>query len=198
MTKLNICIDIDGTITDPYTWIDIANNHFNKNITEKDVVEYEIHKVLNIPREEYLKFYDKFGERMHSNAKLRQNAKEYLLKLNDQHNIYYVTAREEKMRKATEQWLGINNLPKGELYMLGSHYKVEKARELKCDIFIEDRYENGVDISLDGFEVLLIDCNYNRYPLLSRMTRVFNWNEIYKYITNYESLRNIADIYKIA
>ncbi len=35
MKNLNICIDIDGTITDPYYWLNITNKYFNKNITEE-------------------------------------------------------------------------------------------------------------------------------------------------------------------
>lgn len=32
MDKLNICIDIDGTVTEPYYWLNIFNKHFKKNI----------------------------------------------------------------------------------------------------------------------------------------------------------------------
>lgn len=30
MNNLNICIDIDGTITEPYYWLDISNKSFHK------------------------------------------------------------------------------------------------------------------------------------------------------------------------
>mgnify|MGYP006992141521 CR=1 FL=1 len=33
MNKLNICIDIDGTITSPYHFIPYLNELYNKNIT---------------------------------------------------------------------------------------------------------------------------------------------------------------------
>ena len=58
MKKLNICIDIDGTITDPYYWLSYANTYFNSNISESQVISYDIPKVLNISRGEYLEFYE--------------------------------------------------------------------------------------------------------------------------------------------
>ena len=48
MKNLNICIDIDGTITDAYYWLDITNKYFNKNITEEQVTEHYIHDVMGI------------------------------------------------------------------------------------------------------------------------------------------------------
>ena len=93
--NLNICIDIDGTITDPYFWLNIANKYFNKNITID---------------------------------------------------------------------------------------KVNTAKELKCDIFIEDSYANAMQLSENGFKVLLIDTNYNRKPLNKNIIRVFNWKEIYEIV----------------
>lgn len=58
-------------------------------------------------------------------------------------------------------------------------YKVDKARELKCNMFIEDSYDNAVQLSNADFKVLLIDTNYNRKPLNESITRVYNWTEIY-------------------
>ncbi len=184
MKSLNICIDIDGTITEPYYWMELANKYFNKNITSKDVIEYDMHKALNITREEFIKFYNIYAEELHFKADLREKAKPILQTINKKHNIYYVTAREPKMQEVTKKWFDINKLPKGELYLLGSHYKVEKARELECNVFIEDRYENALQLADSGFKVLLIDCEYNRYDLVSGITRVYNWEEILKEINN--------------
>jgi uncharacterized HAD superfamily protein len=37
MKNLNICIDIDGTITEAYYWLDLCNQYFNKKIEKKEV-----------------------------------------------------------------------------------------------------------------------------------------------------------------
>lgn len=185
--NLNLCIDIDGTITDAYYWLDLANEYFGTSIRPFQVTDYDIHKVLKVSREEYNEFYNKYGKQMHANEKLRENAELILWRLNQEHNVYYVTARETRMREVTENWFKENNLPTGQLHMLGSHYKVDKARELECNIFIEDRYENALQLSLAGFEVLLIDCYYNRLPLIPGITRVSNWMDIYEEIEEYHA-----------
>jgi len=180
LMNLNLCIDIDGTITDAYYWLDIANNYFGTDIRPFEVTSYEIHNVLKVSNEAYLKFYEIYGEQMHANQKTRDNANLILSKLSQEHNIFYVTAREKRMKEVTENWFKENDLPKGQLHMLGSHYKVDKAKELECNIFIEDRYENALQLALAGYEVLLIDCYYNRLPLIPGITRVFDWLDIYE------------------
>lgn len=183
--NLNLCIDIDGTITEAYHWLDLTNEYFGTKIRPSQVTDYEIHKVLQVSREEYSEFYNKYGEYMHGNEKLRENAELILWRLNQEHNVYYVTAREEKMRAVTENWFKENKLPIEQLHMMGSHYKVDKARELECHIFIEDRYENALQLALAGFEVLLMDCYYNRLPLIPGITRVSNWMDICEEIEEY-------------
>ena len=54
----------------------------------------------------------------------------------------------------------------------------DKSKELDCYVFIEDRYENALELTLGGFKVLLLDCPYNRNYTIPGMIRVFNWNHI--------------------
>ena len=179
MKRLNICVDIDGTITDPYCWLDYANKYFSKNVKIEDINVYDIEETMGITREAFAEFYSSCGIEMHLNAPLRDDkVKNVLEQLSKNHNIYYVTAREDRMTETTRKWIKENKLPRTKLFMLGSHYKVDKARELNCDIFIEDRYENAVQLANAGINVLLIDCRYNRYNLPERIIRVFNWNEV--------------------
>lgn len=180
--RLNICVDIDGTITEPFYWLDAANRHFETNIKPYQVTTYDIHEVIGVTREEYNEFYSIYCESLHSNAKVRENSELVLWHLNQQHNIFYVTARDPQIRNTTENWFRRNDLPIAELHMLGSHYKVERAKKLECNIFIEDRYENALQLALEGFEVLLIDCTYNREPSIPGITRVSDWLDIYQEI----------------
>jgi len=82
----------------------------------------------------------------------------------------------------THSYLKKNEIPYDDLFVLGSHYKVDKAKELKSDIFIEDNYHNALQLSEAGFKVLLLDTNYNRKPINENITRVYNWKEIYSII----------------
>ena len=182
MKILNICIDIDGTITDPYYWLDEANKYFNKNVTTDQITEYYIHKVMDIDILKYQEFYEKIKIKMHSNQELREDVKKAIDKLSILHNIYFVTARDKSLTMVTHSYLKKNELQYDELFLLGSHYKVEKAKELDCNVFIEDSYENAIQLSKAGFKVLLIDTNYNKKKLNANITRVYNWKEIYQTI----------------
>ena len=185
MKHLNLCIDIDGTITEAYDWIPMVNTYFNTKITPEDVTVYEIHQVLGIDRSSYDLFYALYGETLHLEAKARKGVKEVLDNLYKNHQIHFVTAREERMKTVSLMWLSYYNIPMDSLTLLGSHNKVKTAKDLNCDIFIEDRYENAIQLSESGFQVLLIDCNYNKGPIPERVTRVNNWFEIENIIKNH-------------
>lgn len=185
--KLNICIDIDGTITDSCFILERANKHFKKNITPQDVDRYEIYQVYNIPYDEFKDFYFSIAQELLYEVEPRENAKDALIELDQQHSLHYVTAREDFLEDVTKRWFEKHNLPKGELYILGSHYKVQTAKEVKCDIFIEDRYNNAVELAEAGFKVLLIDCPYNRdQDELPGIIKVKNWMEIKEKIYEFQ------------
>lgn len=179
---MNICIDIDGTITHAYYWVKYINKHFKTNLKEEDMIYYNLEKVANVTAEEFGEFYRIYSEEIHKNAVIREHAKNVLDELAKSHNIFYVTARDESLRDITLNWFKEMELPEGNLYMLGSHDKVNKAKELNCDLFLEDRYENAIDLSNNGIKILLIDCYYNRHPLNENIKRVADWNEISEYV----------------
>lgn len=183
MKHLNICIDIDGTITDPYYWLSYANRYFNSNISESQVTSYDIHKILNIKQSEYLEFYENFKVEIHTNQKLRSDVKDILVELHKFNYLYFVTAREKSLELVTFLYLLNHEIPFDEVFILGTHNKVPKAKDLNCDIFIEDSYDNAIELSNSGFKVILLDTNYNRLPLNHNIIRVHNWMEISQIIT---------------
>ena len=185
MKNLNICIDIDGTITDPYYWLSYANSYFNSNISEDQVISYNISKVLNIEQNDYIEFYEKFKFEIHTTQKLRNDVKEILDELHRFNNLYYVTARDKSLELVTFLYLLNHEIPFDEIFILGTHNKVPKAKDLNCDIFIEDSYDNAIELSNNGFKVILLDTNYNRLPLNHNIIRAHNWMEISKIITEF-------------
>ncbi|WP_099189224.1 5' nucleotidase, NT5C type [Tepidibacter mesophilus] len=184
MKNLNICIDIDGTITDAYYWIHLANKYFNKNIKEEDVISYEMHEVFNVEKEKYMEFYNANIKEIHEAATLKEGVKPILDKLIKTNNLYFVTARDKRVENITINFFKENNIPHNNLFLLGKHYKVDKAIALSCDIFIEDNYSNAIQLSTAGFNVILIDTYYNRKKLNDKITRVKTWDEIYNIIVN--------------
>ena len=191
MKKLNICIDIDGTITDPYYWLSYANTYFNSNISESQVTSYDIAKVLNINRSEYIEFYEKFKTKIHSNQELRDDVKVILDKLYESNNIYFVTARDKSLELLTLLYLKNHELQFNEVFVLGTSDKVPTAMDLNCDIFIEDSYDNAVQLSNSGFKVILMDTNYNKLPLNDNIIRAYNWNEIFEIINEILKVKKV-------
>lgn len=197
--KLNLCIDIDGTITDPYYWVDAANKYFRTDITSEDVTQYKINNILGVTSEEYEEFYEKLKFKIHKEEKLRNDSRVNICRLKKNSNIYFVTARDKSLELLTRRYLKDNRIPFDSLYVLGSDYKVNKAKELNCDWFIEDNYDNAIGLSKSGFKVLLMDTNYNRMPLNACITRVYNWKEIYNIISEKQQiLSSHKQFYKMA
>lgn len=184
MKEFNICIDIDGTITEPFYWLDIANKTFNKNVKKDQVTEYSISEVMGIEDCMWQEFYDKNKFKIHWKEKIRKDVRNVLNVLSARSNIYFVTARDKDLTALTYLYLRKNEIPYDELFVLGSTYKVDKARQLNCNIFIEDCYENAVQLSDAGFKVLLIDTSYNRKFLNDNILRVYDWKDIYIVINN--------------
>jgi uncharacterized protein len=178
MKNLNICIDIDGTITDSYYWLNFCNEHFKTNLTEEDVSANSIHEVLGIEEDEFFKFYERNKLKFHSNQTVREDAGLVIRRLSSSHNIYFVTARDAGLTMFTHAFLRKNDIPYNLLFVLGTPNKVQKASDLECDVFIEDNYNNALQLSAAGYMVILVDSCYNRKPLNSNITRVCSWTEV--------------------
>ncbi len=190
---MNLCIDIDGTLTDPYYWLKRANDYFGTSVKPEEVTYYSVEEALNLTPGTYNLFYHLYGRLIHKEAEIRFGVQDILNRLAQQgHQIHYVTAREEGMRKVTEEWLEEYELPMDSLTLLGTPNKIWKAKQLKSDFFIEDSYDNVIQLSKAGFKVLLIDCTYNQGDLPHNVVRVKNWNEIYKQIEWQQSAAGVA------
>ncbi len=189
MTKINLCVDIDSTITNPDYWVDYANNHFNTNYEYDDDTVEMYFKDNNFDYKKFDKFYHEYAEKMHETADIRPKAKENIEKLEKFCNIHYVTARESHIEPITIEWL-----KKHKVYFnthhLGSFKKTGKAKELKCDIFIEDNLETSKELAAEGIKVILIDTGFNRYEEPENIVRVYNWDDIYEEIKkHYQSIK---------
>jgi uncharacterized protein len=182
MKSLNICVDIDGTVTDGYYWLELSNKHFGKDVKREQVTQYDIPTVLGVTSEEYDEFYKKYKIEIHSKDPLKEHSKEVLEKLSLEHKIYFITARDTELKETTYSYFKDNEIHYDGIFMLGSHYKLDQAKDLHCDIFIEDNYNTASELAESGIKVLLMDHSYNRLPMHENMVRVYSWDEIYSII----------------
>ncbi len=184
MKKLNIGIDIDGTVTEPYYWLPRANRYFNTNVRPEEVTDYAIDKVLGIQREDYDRFYAVYGKALHSEARIRPGVSEVLNRFAPDYGLHFITAREEAMRGVSLDWLRKYYIPLDSISLVGGRNKSHQAKKLRCGLFLEDCYDNALMLAEAGIEVLLLNCNYNQGPLPQNVTRVKNWVQIRHIIEN--------------
>ena len=157
MKNLNICIDIDGTITSPYHYLPYLNSIYNKKLTEEDFTT--------------VYWAELYGDTL-------EGMLDKLHELYKDNNLFFVTARNYSLTQITQDWLKKQQLSQIPLYSLGTDNKLHKANELKCDIFIEDHPNNALNLANGGIKVILIDCNYNKGVEHQNITRVSSWKEI--------------------
>lgn len=184
MIKLNICIDIDGTITNPYHFIPYLNDMYNKKITEDECITHRLEELYEVELDDLLKSFHSEYIHAYSEASVVENAKQVIKELYESHNLYFVTARSEILENITKTWLKDNDLGDIDVHLLGSDYKVKKARELECNIFIEDNPTNAIQLAEEGLTVLLIENNYNKDVINDNIIRVKSWNDIKDFIIN--------------
>lgn len=178
MDKLNICIDIDGTITSPYHFLPYLNSMYNRELTEDDFITLDWKELYGEDIEDLLsKFHNEYIH-AYTEAEVVEGAKDIITELNQNNNLYFVTARNESLTDITTNWLNQSGFSDIEVYLLGSDYKIEKAQELGCNLFIEDNPWNAIQIANVGIDVILIDANYNKDTEHERITRVKDWNQI--------------------
>ncbi|MGL5693145.1 MAG: 5' nucleotidase, NT5C type [Peptostreptococcaceae bacterium] len=178
MSNLNICIDIDGTITSPYHFLPYLNNMYNMELTEEDWITIDWTKLYGDNIEELLsKFHNEYVN-AYIEAEVVEYAREIIDEIGMNNKLYFVTARNQELTELTTNWLNNKGFSNIEVYLLGSDYKIEKANELKCDIFIEDNPNNAIQIANAGIDVILMDANYNKNVEHERITRVENWTQI--------------------
>lgn len=114
------------------------------------------------------------------------------------HEIYFITARNERRRYVTETWLrekgifdhakAVHLKPHGEFtpdYPRGRYdpessarYKLRLAQELRLDAFCEDDVLISRTLAEAGIRVFLIDQPWNHEVAHPNVTRVKGWTEI--------------------
>ncbi|QKS73210.1 hypothetical protein FLK61_29640 [Paenalkalicoccus suaedae] len=171
-------IDIDGTVTDPGTFIPHLNEHFNKNLTLDDLVEYDLTRVLNVDEQSFARWMEEHEPMLYQKSVLANDAKSILHKWEKQFELFYISARPAKLHDITEEWFQAFNLPYDHIELLGSHNKIEAAKEHKVDLFLEDKHDNAVDIAeICQIPVILMNTPYNQMPVPTNVYRANSWQE---------------------
>ncbi|OPL08099.1 MAG: hypothetical protein AVO33_02070 [delta proteobacterium ML8_F1] len=178
---MHIGIDIDGTITTPFYWLDFFNQKLGTSLSEKEITHYDHHLDFGIEAAAFQTLRKDHLKTIHRLAEPRPGAKDFVNRLffeNDQ--TFIITAREASLATLTQFWLKKEDFLYTALYTLGSTEKRFLAARLGIDLFFEDRLETALGLSAAGIPTVLFDTPYNQAPPHPGIHRVKTWEEAYR------------------
>ncbi len=181
---MRIGIDIDGVIANTFPLVvQELNKFFNKNLSYDDIVSYDIAKVYNIKKEQLIEFVQLKEQTLVDSSLPVPLAVECINNLHNKAFVALISARTEKSRDHTKNWLQRHGIYWDKLILLGNPDKADTCVKLELDFFIEDNLNNALQVSARGISVLLFDAPYNRAPLPDPVQRVHSWPQICKILT---------------
>jgi uncharacterized HAD superfamily protein len=176
--RWNLGIDIDGTITDPATFIPHLNQAFQKQLLYEEITQYHLPPLFGVSDHEFMEWFTKNEGNIYSNAQLADAAKEILDELGEAHQLIYISARNQVHHQLTLDWFNQQKLPYHHITLLGSHDKINMARNHAIEIFFEDKLENANDLSEElDIPVMLFNTPYNQGSIHQHVKRVQHWRE---------------------
>lgn len=184
---MNICVDIDGTMTTGDYYIPFFNRFFNKEVSFQDMKVYDLKQVYGVSQREITEFYNLMGNKMHASAIMQPHVVETISKWQKHHKVSIVTARLKEHEHVTLKWLEENGINQIDVHSLGKSEKLEFSKTLHCDLFIEDHPMESLRLAREGIRVLLMDNPYNTEVSHFNIDRVKNWYEIDSYVKNLEN-----------
>lgn len=181
--KKRFGLDIDGTITDPATFIPYINKDFNQILQLEDLTEYDLTKILQITDKEFWDWMEHKEPIIYAQAELALDAERVLHKWSKTHDLIYITARRSHLTEVTTSWFTNQALPYTDIELVGKHDKIDAVKKHRLDVFFEDKHDNAVAIAEEcSIPVLLFDTPYNRMSIPSNVIRVTHWSEAEQWI----------------
>ena len=194
MSKLRFGIDIDGTVTCPTSLLPHINKQYNLNLVLDDIKEYDLTKAVNIDPKQFFDWYKTAESHIYDMSPPQVYAKNILDQWKAKFELYYISARGNNVYDTTREWFKREAIPYDHIELIGSHHKIEAAREHGVHAFFEDKHDNAVDISEElDIPVILFDTPYNRKPIPDGVIRVSNWNEANDWIKRIFPIKKLSN-----
>ena len=194
---MNIGIDIDNVISN---FDEVLKKEFlihDKELRNTGIINPEAHitkGMFDWTDDELWPFYLENIERIAQKLDVIEGAKKYIEKLKeDGHTIVIITGRDNGEYKdpytMTKKWLKEKGIVYDKLiftngYKNGKQGKAEKCLENDIDVMIDDSARICRECLKKNITTLIMDKPFNRYA--TEITRIYNWKEIYEFITNYK------------
>ncbi len=201
---MKIGIDIDDTITNTFStgmkyaeeYTRVYCNRTYTNINERlglSKTHRHWQEAFEWTEEEEQLFFEKYYDKIVKSVELKEGADEIINQLYQQNEIIFITARYESEREITEEWLNKNHILFHKLYL--GRPKLEVCQENKIDVFIDDSYEHCKSVSTGNIKTYLMDSIGNKNINNEGIQRVYDWNDLYKKLKQYEEEEKNGNYY---
>jgi uncharacterized HAD superfamily protein len=189
--QLKIGIDIDEVLVEfvrPY--LEFHNQKFGKSLKLEEVKKFHFWEDLGFSLEEIQPLFEEFNKSfiLLEDMPFFENAKESVLKLSENNEIFFITSRPEKIRQGTENFLKMHFanfkfINSGDTYGGVKKNKADICKENKLDLMIEDSSKIALECAQNRIKVFLMDKPWNQdLNINENILRVKNWKEIMKKI----------------
>lgn len=169
---MRIGIDIDGTLTTMDIIVNIFNRETGKELTTEDLTVYNVGKCYGLNSDAAKNIWKNHSEEIFNRHLCIWDVEDFLeywekykTSKKEKNDIYIVTARDEKFRGVTENWLKRNGIKYTELLM-GYDPKINAVRENFLDVMVDDKADNIQEIDRDNWlecEAFVVDRPYNKW-----------------------------------
>ena len=184
--------DLDDTLADTASVINkyaikFDKEYLNGNGELKDINDsksyYYFAEGLNWNKENIVRFFEIYYLEILKEVEIKPFVKETINKLKKgEHEIYIITARrkreDEIVEKITKDWLKNNEILYDDLF-INIKEKSKIVNQLKIDIFVDDSYENCIDVKRNtNAKVYMLNTKYNIGILDNQVNRINNIDEV--------------------
>jgi uncharacterized HAD superfamily protein len=182
--KLRIGIDLDDVVFEfVKPLLEFFNKSYSREIKFEDVNSYGFSKVFGVESKELENFIQSMiTDDFQLNMNLCEFAKEVILKLSKNNDIYFITSRgckggtEESLNKHFSEYELIFSF--NPYIKIGGELKSKICLDKKIDFMIEDSRRHALDCAEAEIKVLLLDKPWNQNFEHENVIRVKDWNEI--------------------
>jgi len=188
-----IGFDIDGVLTDEM--VD------GKNIWQREIEasfpgiqllgpEFAFTAAFGLSLEEVDRFMEEKAEKVFSNVQPQRGSREFLSYLEARgFTVHLITARFPCYEEVTREWLARHGFKPSGLWF--TEAKGPLCKELGIELFVDDYWENCLDIRDHGVRALLMSAPHNLgCPEEKGIYRVENWDEIRTHVLEYYGLES--------
>jgi uncharacterized HAD superfamily protein len=186
-----IGFDIDGVLTDEMSG--------GKNIWQREIEAYfpgiqllepdfTFTAAFGLSLEEVDRFMEERAPEVFRKVKPQPGSRELIEYLQDAgFTVHLITARFPCYEDVTREWLASHGFRPNALWFVNA--KGALCRELGVELFVDDYWENCLDVRDHGIKALLMSAPHNLgCPEEQGICRVENWEEIRAHVREYYGL----------